>query len=300
LVLVNPTFGLLERIEVRRICLSRRPLRDSLGNIYELAKSIEEKGLLQPIIVKPSDNGFFEVIVGNRRLAACKRVKLKTILCYIADFDDKEALEVSLIENVHHESLNYIEEAKAFKRYVEEREYGAISELARKIGKSPTYVSRRIDLLNLPEHIQEELLRHRKSSSVAQELISLDEERRNEISKLILETNMTSSEVRSIVKNIKKEEDESLFSKEEDESLFSIYYSLDDKRQRVIERVLTKCIASFKVCMMRFDDAIGYLDQDEWLLWDALMQYRSFTHQQIDSLLKLQKKIIRKSPRRFN
>jgi ParB family transcriptional regulator, chromosome partitioning protein len=291
LVLVNPTFGLLERIEVRRICLSRRPLRDSLGNIYELAKSIEEKGLLQPIIAKPSDNGFFEVIVGNRRLAACKRVKLKTILCYIADFDDKEALEVSIIENVHHESLNYIEEAKAFKRYVEEREYGAISELARKIGKSPTYVSRRIALLNLPEHVQEELLRHRKSSSVAQELISLDEERRNEISKLILKTNMTSREVRGIVKNIKKEEDE---------SLFSIYYSLDDKRQRVIERVLTKCIASFKVCMMRFDDALGYLDQDEWLLWDALMQYRSFTHQQIDSLLKLQKKIIRKSPRRFN
>jgi ParB family chromosome partitioning protein len=300
LVLVNPTFGLLERIEVKRICLSRRPLRDSLGNIYELAKSIEEKGLLQPIIVKPSDNGFFEVIVGNRRLAACKRVKLKSILCYIADFDDKEALEVSLIENVHHESLNYIEEAKAFKRYVEEREYGAISDLARKIGKSPTYVSRRIALLNLPEDVQEELLRYRKSSSVAQELISLDEERRNEISKLILETNMTSSEVRSFVRNIKKEEEESLFSKEEDGSLFSIYYSLDDKRQRVIERVLTKCIASFKVCMMRFDDAIGYLDQDEWLLWDALMQYRSFTHQQIDSLLKLQKKITRKSPRRFN
>lgn len=290
MILVNPTFGLLERIEVRRICLSHRPLRDSLVNIYELAKSIEEKGLLQPIIVKPSDNGFFEVIAGNRRLAACKHVKLKTILCYIADFDDKEALEVSIIENVQHESLNYIEEAKAFKRYVKEREYGAISELARKIGKSPTYVSRRIALLNLPEHVQEELLRCRKSSSVAQELISLDEERRNEISKLILETHMTSSQVRRIVKNIKNE----------DESLFPIYYSLDAKRQRVIERVLTKCIASFKVCMMRFDDALGYLDEDEWLLWDALMQYRSFTHQQVDSLLKLQKKIIRKSPRRFN
>jgi len=291
LALVNPTFGLMERIEVRQIRPSRHPLRDSLGNIYELAKSIEEKGLLHPIMVKPSDNGFFEVIAGNRRLAACKLAKWKKMPSYIADFDDKQALEVSIIENVQHESLNYIEEAKAFKRYVEERGYGASSELARRIGKSPTYVSRRIALLNLPEHVQEELLRLHKSSGVAQELMSLDEERRNEISKLILETNMTRSEVRRIVKNIKEKEDESLFSS---------YYSLDDKRQRVIERVLTKSIASFKVCMMRLDEALDYLDKDEWLLWDALMQYRSFTHQQIDSLLKLEKKIRKLPPRRFN
>jgi len=281
MALVNPTFAVMERIEVSRIRSSRSPLRDSLGNIDELARSIEEKGLLQPIIVKPSDNDFFEVIVGNRRLAACKLVKWNNMPCYIAEFDDREALEVSIIENVQHESLNYIEEGKAFKLYVEERGYGAISELARRIGKSPSYVSRRIAVLGLPEHLREELLRCHKSSSIAQELIPLDEEYRDEISKLILETNITSGQVRKIVKNIHKEEDEDSFS----------CYSLDEKRQHMRERVFTKCITSFKLCMMRFDEALDYLDKDEWLLWDALMYYRRFTHQQIDDLLKLEKKI---------
>lgn len=269
----------MERIEVKRIHPSRCPLRDSLGDIVELGKSIEEKGLLQPIIVRPCDNSLFEVIAGNRRLAACKLVKWKRILCYVADFNEKDALEVSIIENVQHESLSAIEEARAFKRYVKERGYGAISELARRIGKSPSYVSRRIALLDLPDCLQAELLRGHKSSSVAQELISLDEDHRNEMTKLLIKTNMNSGEVRKLVKSIKKDED-----------LTSSTYSLNYRRQRMIERVLTKCNASFKVCLMRFDEALDYLDKDEWVLWNELMQYRLYLHQQIDGLLKLDKK----------
>jgi ParB family chromosome partitioning protein len=275
----------MERIETRRIHASRCPLRDSLGDVYGLAKSIEEKGLLQPIIVKPSTGHSFEVIAGNRRLAACKLIKWKNMPCYIVNFDDREALEVSIIENVQHESLNYIEEAKAFKRYVEERGYGAISELARKIGKSPSYVSRRISILDLPKHIQEELLRCRKTSSIAQELIPMDEDM-DEISKLVLGTNITSSQVRKIVKKIRQK------GAEDDEDGGLLFErSLDDKRDRMVERVLTKCIASFKLCMMRFDEVLDYLDKDEWILWNELMQYRSFTHQQIDNLLRLERKM---------
>jgi ParB family chromosome partitioning protein len=269
----------MERIEVKRIHPSPYPLRNNLGDILELGKSIEEKGLLQPIIVRPCDNGQFEVIAGNRRLAACKLVKWKRILCYVADFNEKDALEVSIIENVQHESLSAIEEARAFKRYVKERGYGAISELARRIGKNPSYVSRRIALLDLPDSLQAELLKGHKSSSVAQELISLDEDHRNEMTKLLLKTNMNSGEVRKLVKSIKKDED-----------LTSSTYSLNYRRQRMIESVLTKCNASFKVCLMRFDEALDYLDKDEWVLWNELMQYRLYLHQQIDSLLKLDKK----------
>jgi len=74
-----------------------------------------------------------------------------------------------LVENLQHETLDPIEEAQAFKRYVEEYGYGGVTELARRIGKSPSYVSRRIALLSLPDDVREELLRRRKSSGVAQE-----------------------------------------------------------------------------------------------------------------------------------
>jgi ParB family transcriptional regulator, chromosome partitioning protein len=269
----------MERIEVKRIRPSPSPLRDTLGNITELGKSIEEKGLLQPLIVRPSGNGYFQVIAGNRRLAACKLFNWKKVLCYVADFSDKDALEVSIIENVQHQSLSSIEEARAFKRYVKDNGYGAISELARRIGKSPSYVSRRIALLELPESLQVELLKGHKSSSVAQELISLDEEYKNEIARMIFQTRMSSNEVRKIVKKIKSGED-----------LIGTYRSSNYKRQRMIESVMDKCNTSFKVCLMRFDEALDNLDKDEWVLWDALMQYRIFIHQQIDTLLNLKKK----------
>lgn len=272
----------MERIEVKRIHHSRTPLRDTLGNIEELSRSIEEKGLLHPIIIRPSERGCFEVIAGNRRLAACKLAKWKRMPCYITDFDDKNALEVSIIENVHHQSLSQIEEAKAFKLYVDEQGYGAISELGRRIGKSPSYISRRIALLDLPKDLQEQLLRNRKGSSIAQELIPLDEESRNEVGKLILNTNVTSSQVRKIVRNFKEKDEDLDFS-----------YSHDYDRQRMIERVLTKCNASFKICMMRFDEALEYLDKDEWVLWDVLMQYRIYLHKQVDSLIRLEKKTMK-------
>jgi ParB family transcriptional regulator, chromosome partitioning protein len=270
----------MERIEVRRIHHSCNPLRDALRNIDELAKSIEEKGLLQPIIIRPSKKGCFEIIAGNRRFAACKLIKWKKMPCYITDLDDKNALEVSIIENVQHQSLSQIEEARAFKRYAKEHGYGAISELGRRIGKSPSYISRRIALLDLPEDLQKKLLRNGKSFSIAEELIPLNDEYRNEVGRLILDTNVTSSQVRKIVRNIK----------EKDEDLSSSCNPLEYTRQLMIDRALTKCNASLKVCMMRFDEALDYLDKDEWVLWDVIMQCRIHLHQQVDALIRLEKK----------
>lgn len=271
----------MERIEVRRVRSSSHPLRDDMGNIDELSNSIEQKGLLQPIIVRTANNGFFEVVAGNRRLEACRLLKWKKMPCYIVDFDDKEAFEVSLIENVQHKSLDYIEEARAFKKYVDENGYGAVSELARRIGKSPSYVSRKIAILDLPADIQEELLRRRKSSSIAEELASLDEESRKEVTESILGKNITRSEVRKIVKSIKEEKDED----------YLCSHSLNDRRQRMIERTLTKFVTSLKVCMIRLDEALDNLDEDEWLSMEVLMQYRRFMHEHIDSILSLRKKI---------
>ena len=101
----------------------------------ELTSSIRQQGLLEPIVVRPLDDGF-EVVAGNRRLDACKKAGMRKISCNILYLSDKEAYEVSLIENVQHKTLDAIEEAEAFKSYVEEYGYGGESELASRIGKS--------------------------------------------------------------------------------------------------------------------------------------------------------------------
>jgi len=273
--------GFLEEVEVGRIRPSRRAVRSDLGSLEELLTSIEEKGLLQPIVVRPVEDGF-EVVAGNRRLEACRRLGVKRIPCLVIELDDREAFEVSLVENLQRKTLNPIEEAEAFKRYVDEYGYGSISELARRIGKSPSYVSRRIALLKLPSNVKEQLLRRRITPSVAQELLSLDEKHTRMVGELIINKKVTRSEVRRIVRLIKEDSVEPLS-----------YYSLEERRQRIIERTLAKCIAGLKVCMMKLDEVLDYLDENEWVLREILRQHRWLIHQQIDNLLKLKKKAMR-------
>ncbi|MGC8912085.1 MAG: ParB/RepB/Spo0J family partition protein, partial [Nitrososphaeria archaeon] len=135
----SPLSGFIEELEVYRIHSPKYSLRSDLGRLDELITSIEEKGLLEPIVVRPVEDGF-EVVAGCRRLEACKRLGWRKIPCHIIELDDREAYEVSLIENLQHKTLDPIEEALAFKRYVDEYGWGGMSELARRVGKSVQYV----------------------------------------------------------------------------------------------------------------------------------------------------------------
>lgn len=256
-----------------------------MGNLDELACSIREKGLLQPIVVRPLDNtSHFEVVAGNRRFQACNNLHCRKIPCYIVDLDDKEAYEVSLVENVQHKTLELVEEAEAFNKYVSSYGYGGVSELARKIGKSPSYVSRRISLLKLPNEIREQLLRRRKNASIAQELFSLDHLHKEKLSSLIVDQNLSRADVRSIISELNY--------KENDEEPFISYYSNKIRHQHIIERTIMKCITSFKVCMMRIDQIVEDVDENDWLLREVLTQYRQSLHKEIDSLLRVKKKMI--------
>jgi ParB family transcriptional regulator, chromosome partitioning protein len=276
--------GFFEEIKVNHIKLPQRTLRAELGNLDELTCSIQERGLLQPIIVRPLDNtSYFEVVAGNRRFQACSKLRYRKILCHIVDLDDKEAYEVSLIENVQHKTLELIEEAEAFNKYVSNFGYGGISELARKIGKSPSYVSRRISFLKLPREIQDQLLRQRKSASIAQELSTLDAQDKERLTNLIVDQNLTRDNVREIISKLNY--------KENDEEPLLSYYSTKMRRQHIMERMLTQCITSFKMCMMTIDEIIEHVEEEDWIFRELFMQYRQFTHQQIDSMLGVKKKI---------
>ncbi|MDG6995475.1 MAG: ParB/RepB/Spo0J family partition protein [Nitrososphaerota archaeon] len=305
------TQGFVEHIKVSRIHGSGSPLRSELGALDELALSIMKNGLLSPIVVRQTDDLFFEVVAGNRRLEACKRLDIKMIPCYVAEFDDKEAYEASLVENVQRKTLNPLEEAKAFKKYVDDLGYGSESDLARQIGKSPSYVSRRISLLKLPEKTQEQILRSAKVG-MAQEILPLvdDEQIAEVITELVVEGKVaTSSELRHIVSDMTKsccnrtdipkqlvprkrsEFDCKQEQEESDKSLFSYRFSMQEVRQHVLDRAFSKYIASLRLCMTRMDEVLDSLDEnEEWVVRETLMQYRKSIHGQIDSLIRLKKK----------
>src|SRR5215216_808317 len=95
--------------------------------VSTLSYSIAQKGLLQPIIVRPKEE-YYEIIAGNRRFEACKSLGWRKITCHILDLTDKDAFEVSLTENIQRKSLNPLEEALAFKMYVKDFGWGGISD----------------------------------------------------------------------------------------------------------------------------------------------------------------------------
>jgi ParB family transcriptional regulator, chromosome partitioning protein len=116
--------GLIEDIDASQIKISRRPLRTEAGDVSSLAESINMNGLLQPIVVRIIEGNYFEIVAGNRRFLACKHLSLRKIPCHIMDLSDKEAYELSLIENMQRRSINPIEEGQAYSRYIEDYGWG--------------------------------------------------------------------------------------------------------------------------------------------------------------------------------
>jgi ParB family chromosome partitioning protein len=278
---VFPRF--LEEVSIRKIHKSKHQLRSSLDGIEELALSIEQKGLLQPIVVRPVKGGF-EVVAGHRRLEACKLLGWSKIACHVAELDDREAYEVSIVENVQHRTMDPIEEALAFKRYVDTYGYGSVSDLAKKIGKSQEYVSKRLRLLDLPSEIKQEVMSRRITPTIAQELVTLKPEEAIKLSETITRDKLTRREVRLFRRRASN-----LFQSVDD--LQPNYFdTMVERRRQHIHRALGQSVAALRVCLMRVDDVIDYLD-NEWVVKESLFELRKSLHKHIDDLLVLRKKL---------
>ncbi|MDH2900822.1 MAG: ParB/RepB/Spo0J family partition protein [archaeon] len=177
------------------------------ASITELASSIAKLGVLHPLIVRKGKTTFpsYEIVCGHRRYVACKRLSLETIPCIISDLNDREALEVALAENIQRQTLNAVEEAEAFKRYLVNFGLRSISSLAKRIGKSEEYVSHRLLLLGLPKPVLDSVSRRLLKVSCATELIWLKKgEKQTELANEIIANNMSFRETRFAVKQIKK------------------------------------------------------------------------------------------------
>lgn len=128
-------------------------------NIMELAASLKQHGMAQPMVVRPKPNvaGEYEIIAGERRWRAAQRVPMHEVPVVIQDIDDKTAMEIAIVENLQRVDLNPLEEARAFQRLIDEYDYKH-DQLATSLGKSRSHISNTLRLLQLPETVQEKLL----------------------------------------------------------------------------------------------------------------------------------------------
>jgi ParB family transcriptional regulator, chromosome partitioning protein len=146
--------------------------------LTELANAIRAQGVIEPLVVRPvAEKGLgglrYELIAGERRLRAAREAGLETVPVVVRDFDDRTALEVSLVENLAREDLNAVEEARAFTRL--SREFSlSHEEIAKRIGKSRPYVGNTIRLLDLPNSILEMVESGELTSGQVRPLLSLD------------------------------------------------------------------------------------------------------------------------------
>lgn len=194
-------------------------------SLLELAESIKQFGLLQPIIVQDRKN-HYEIIAGERRWRAAKMAGLKEVPVIIKNLTSQEIVEISLIENIQREDLNPIEEAQAYKRLLEEFNLKQ-DEVAERVSKSRTAVTNSMRLLKLCDEVQQMVVNEMISTGHARALLSIeDPEEQYMIAQKVFDEKMSVREVEKLVKDLHKPEKA---PKKENKSLEVIYQNIENK-----------------------------------------------------------------------
>lgn len=172
------------------------------AEIDNLAKSIQENGLLQPILVRRVSDNDYELIAGERRWRAMKSLGFSTIQAIVKDFSEKESLSVALVENIQRENLSPLEESRALDRLIVSLGHTQ-EEVGRSIGKSRSYVTNALRLLQLPVFIMDELENNKISVGHARSLLGLDESLAQEILAYIHKKKLNVRQVELLVRSRK-------------------------------------------------------------------------------------------------
>ena len=172
--------------------------------LLELAESIKQHGVIQPLIVKKRDK-YYEIIAGERRWRAAKMAGLKEIPIVIKDLSDQEIMEVALIENIQREDLNPIEEAQAYQRLIKEYNYKQ-DELAERVSKSRVAVTNSMRLLKLDERVQKMIIDDMISAGHARALLAItDSEKQYTIAMKVFDEKLSVRETEKLIKNLDKQ-----------------------------------------------------------------------------------------------
>jgi ParB family transcriptional regulator, chromosome partitioning protein len=293
----------IEPLEISLLIPSDKQIRSDLGDLSEISASIREHGLLNPLLVRPKGSRF-EVICGNRRLEACRRLMKRYVDCIIRDLSDQTAFEISIVENVQRATLSPLEEAKAFQNYVSEFGWGGVSDLALRIGKSQEYVSHRILLLDLPRKIISKLEKNSISPSQAQELLWLREQPlRDQILNQIESEKLSVADIRQIRKEMESKSSHQKLGQSSSEAQspdskadfelerpnISERRSTQNREESRDRKAVDEAILALRIALIRLDSAISKCETKASR--DLLMDERLTLHGQIDRLIKAKTKV---------
>ena len=280
--------GFMEELPISKILPSTVFRRRSPDEVGELADSIERKGLLHPLVVRPKGDNY-ELISGHRRFEACRTLSWRKVPCHVIDVSDRDAFEIALVENLQRRTLDPLEEAEGYHAYVEKRGWGSVTDLARRIGRSQGYVSQRLLLLRLPKPVRELIEQGDITPSLARELTSLPAEKQEEVAELSAQTQLPSRAVKQLVAALTRQVEPTLYSQFGNSSNLGL---LDiERRARYASRALTRGVVSLRIAMARMDEILEDLE-DSWFLHDSMLEQRKKLHQIVDELVRL-KTIIR-------
>ena len=203
--------------------------------LAELAESIKQYGVLQPLLVQKKGT-FYEIIAGERRWRAAKMAGLKEVPVVLREYSKQESMEIALIENVQRSDLNPIEEALAYDSLV--KEFGLTQEeIASRVSKNRATITNTMRLLKLDQQIQEMLIQGMLSSGHARALLPLEKkELQLKAAKMILDGSLSVRETERLVKRLTKEsgDEKKEKQKEKDEKLSLIYQNLEERMKHVM------------------------------------------------------------------
>ncbi len=233
------TFINITEIEPNREQPRRHFDEDSL---LELAESIKQYGIVQPLILQKR-NEMFEIVAGERRWRAARIAGLKKVPAIIKNYTEREVLEIALIENIQREDLNPIEEASAYKKLIEEFKLKQ-DEVAERVSKSRAAITNSLRLLKLGENVQQMLVDELITSGHARALLSVpDQKLQDELATQILDQKLSVRDTEKMVKNVQKEKKASTEKKKDNKVEQLVYKDLENK---MTEALGTKVLISKK------------------------------------------------------
>jgi ParB family transcriptional regulator, chromosome partitioning protein len=283
-----------ESINIRSIRPASIPVRTFKSSleakaIKELAGSIRQHGLIQPITVRPVENGF-EIVAGHRRFKACKLLRWRVIPAMVRSLSNQDAFEVQLVENIHRMTMDPVEEAEAFKKYILDYGWGGVSQLSRIISKSEQFVSSRIQLLKLPEEIIDNISQNKLKVSHAIELVNLNDNDRKIITSVVIDRNLSVQSIRKIVRHVKQGEQVQELINQDTVDYFNQETNDNNSNSQLTVkqiRLLKKTLLSLRISLTRIDSLIDEtnrkLDPNGRIeIISKLMQFRLKIHAMID------------------
>lgn len=200
--------------------------------LQELADSIKQYGVLQPLLLQKKDK-YYEIIAGERRWRAARMAGVKEVPAIIKEYSSQEIIEIALIENIQREDLNPIEEAMAYQRLITEFKLKQ-DELAERVAKSRTAITNSMRLLKLCPKVQEMLIEEMLSSGHARALIPIEDKQQQElVAQEVFDKKLSVRETESLVKKLLKEEPEKKV-KEKNATEDVIYKDIEEKIKSII------------------------------------------------------------------